>query len=105
VLASREVDLLDKIMFKTQMGYGRIFDHSKQLLGRIETEDYGMPFAMYLHYEPHMTLRDILKLTQVGCKRYTTSRRTSSTARSLSATPSGRARPSRCPGSLRPRGG
>ena len=66
----KQVGLLDKIVLETRLGYDFIFDHSKQLLARIESDDYGLPFAMYLHYEIHMTLPDILKLTQVGCKRY-----------------------------------
>ena len=40
------------------------------IVDRLESADYGVPLALYLYYEQHMTLPKILQVTQAACKRY-----------------------------------
>ena len=66
----KESGLLSDIIFKTSEGFDIYFDAVQALFARVETEHYGVAFALYLHYECHMTFPAILKLTQAGCKQY-----------------------------------
>ena len=40
------------------------------ILTRLENEDYGISFALYLRFELRLTLPKILEVTKAGCKRY-----------------------------------
>ena len=66
----KEHDLLNSIIFKTQEGFDLYFDATQALFARVEKEHYGPAFAFHLHYQHHMTMKEILELTQAGCKKY-----------------------------------
>ena len=70
VVVLKEKNLLDKMIFQTREGYDVYFNATKTLLKKIEKEHYGASFALNLHYQHHMTMPAILKLTQAGCKKY-----------------------------------
>lgn len=61
--------LLEKL-FDTREGFQIYFDRVKALLQRLEQEDFGIDFGLFLRYEMRMTTDKILRLTQAACKRY-----------------------------------
>ena len=46
------------------------YEAVSSLMKRMEVEDYGIPFGLFLHYELHLTLSKILQITQAACKRF-----------------------------------
>ena len=62
--------LLDGVMFKTLEGFDLYFQKSKQVLDKLQTDHFGIPFALFLHFELHITLKKILQVTQAACKFY-----------------------------------
>eukprot|EP00966_Prymnesium_polylepis_P120837 2792216-Prymnesium_polylepis.2 len=55
-------------LFKTKEVFDEYFKRVAALVDRIEHQDYGTQFGMFLHYDLNLTLDKILRLTQSGCK-------------------------------------
>ena len=41
-------------------------------MAKLEKEHYGLEFALFLHYDMHLTIPAILSIIQAGCKRFIT---------------------------------
>ena len=63
---------LDKL-FNTPEVFGKHFDCVAALVKRMEQEQFGIPFGLYLHCDMHLTHDKILQLVQAGCQKYTKS--------------------------------
>lgn len=46
----------------------------ESLMVKLEKEDFGVEFALALRYDMHLTIPDILRITQAGCKKFVHSR-------------------------------
>ena len=64
-----DFDLLEKLL-DSPAGFAAYYARVEKLVTIMERDDYGMNFALYLHYECHLTLPKILQITQAACKRY-----------------------------------
>ena len=61
--------LLEKL-FDTHAGFDIYYDRVKALMLKLEHEDYGVSFALFLRFELKLTLPKILEVTKAGCKEY-----------------------------------
>ena len=61
--------LLEKL-FDTHAGFDIYYDRVKALMLKLEHEDYGVSFALFLRFELKLTLSKILEVTKAGCKEY-----------------------------------
>lgn len=60
--------LLREVMFETRHGFRIHFEAVRALMKQLETDEFGRDLGLFLHYEMHLTLDKILKLTQAACK-------------------------------------
>ena len=68
--ALAEVGMLKRVVLQTKMGFDIVFAHTDEVLTRISKENYGIEFALNLHFEFHLTMQNILQMSQAGCKQY-----------------------------------
>jgi hypothetical protein len=61
--------LLEKL-FDTHAGFDIYFDRVRKLMTKLEEEDYGVSFALYLRYELRLTMPKIFEVTKAACKLY-----------------------------------
>lgn len=61
-------------LFDTREGFQSYFDKVKVLVQKLEQEDFGIAFGLFLRYEMRMTTDKILRMTQAACKRYVSSK-------------------------------
>ena len=61
--------LLEKL-FDTRAGVDIYFDRVRVLLTKLENEDYGTSFALYLRFELRLTMPKIFEVTKAACKKY-----------------------------------
>ena len=57
-------------LFDTPAFFEIYYDRVDDLMDGLETNDFGISLALYLHYEHHIPLPKILQMTQAACKRY-----------------------------------
>lgn len=55
---------------ETRPFYDVLFHKVRELMTQLEKEHYGMTFALFLHYDLHLTLPKILSISQAASKRY-----------------------------------
>ena len=61
--------LLEKL-FDTHAGFDIYFDRVRKLMTKLEEEDYGTSFALYLRFELRLTMPKIFEVTKAACKQY-----------------------------------
>lgn len=59
-----------KPLFDTRPFFDAYFDNVQTLMKNLQTEHYGKTFALFLHYDLHLTFSKILALSQAACKLY-----------------------------------
>lgn len=57
-------------MVATKPGFRIYFEKVQELMQRLEEEEFGRDFALFLHFEMHLTLPKILRITQAASKAY-----------------------------------
>lgn len=57
-------------LFDTRDGFQIYFDKVKVVVQKLEQDDFGIAFGLFLRYEMRMTTDKILRLTQAACKQY-----------------------------------
>ena len=57
-------------MFDTPQLWGIHFARVAELVRRLEHDDFGESFGLFLHFEMHLTIDKIVRLTQAACKRF-----------------------------------
>lgn len=65
-----DLGLLKLIIFKCREGFDLYFEAVQQLMTRLQNEDFGEQFWLFLHYELRMPLDLIHRLVQAGCKKF-----------------------------------
>ena len=68
--ALNDLGILEELILKTKAGFAIYFARVQELATTLERNDYGIEFALYLHFELHLPLKKILQITQVACKTY-----------------------------------
>ena len=64
------MNLLESILFKCREGFDLYFTAVSKLMKKLEEEDFGESFALFLHYELRMPLPLIHRLVQAASKRF-----------------------------------
>ena len=57
-------------MFETKQGWRIYFGKVKQLHSKLEHEDFGVPFGLFLHFDMKLTFADLQRIHDAGCKKY-----------------------------------
>lgn len=65
-----DMGLLKDIVLHTREGFKIYFSAVEELMKRLEDEEFGREFGMLLHFDMHLTIPKILRLTQAACKVY-----------------------------------
>lgn len=64
-----ELELLPELM-DTRAGFQLYYDRVSALMTRLERDEFGMEFGLFLKYEMHLPLPKILSIVQGACKKY-----------------------------------
>ena len=59
-----------KQLFETEPFFTEHFQRTKTMVKRIEEEEFGEVFGMFLHYEMYLTMDKIFRLTQAACMKF-----------------------------------
>ena len=68
--ALQEMGLLQEVVLKTKEGFDVVFNHTKDLMEKVQDSHYGVELGLFLRYELHLTWDDMLRVTQAACKSY-----------------------------------
>lgn len=66
----QELGLLRDVVLKTRDGFRIFFTEVQLLMKRLEEEEFGRQFGLLLHFDMHLTIPKILRLTQAASKAY-----------------------------------
>ena len=64
-----KLQLLEEL-FNTREIFALYVSNVRKLMKWLEIEDYGIPFGLFLRFEIHITLPNILRLTQAASKKF-----------------------------------
>ena len=65
-----ELGFLRDIVFETKEGFTLYMGEVRKLHTKLEQQDYGIRFGLYLHFEMKLTLANIQHVVEAGCKEY-----------------------------------
>lgn len=65
-----DLGMLKTIIFQCREGFDLYFEAVQALTSRLQDDDFGEQFALFMHYELRMPLPLIHRLVQAGCKTF-----------------------------------
>ena len=65
-----ELGLLNECIFGTKEGWHCFFLKVKELHSRLENDDFGIRFGLFMHFEMRLTLPKIQQMVEAACKEY-----------------------------------
>lgn len=70
----QELDLLHDVILHTKEGFRIFFGEVSALMKQLENDEFGREFGLLLHFDMHLIIPKILRLTQAACKVYDSER-------------------------------